>query len=126
QFVEPSNWDSWESSDICSLVLCGCSVASADRPVVILCDNVSAVAAINKLSAKSPRMNRLLRNLAKAWGYSRGLRAYHLPTQDNWLADSLSRQSPRQVEEYLIGASMSQIDMQTVTTNLKMLCCEEP
>ncbi|KAF4650757.1 hypothetical protein FOL47_000878, partial [Perkinsus chesapeaki] len=111
RLVEPSRSTAWESSDICSLellaVLCGCMIATADRPVMILCDNASAVDAVNKLAAKSPRLNSLLKALASSWGYSRGLRAYHLSTEDNWLADILSRWSLRDIREHMTRSKVT-------------------
>ncbi|EER09337.1 hypothetical protein Pmar_PMAR022804, partial [Perkinsus marinus ATCC 50983] len=123
KLVEPINWDRWESGDICSLelsaALCGCAIVPADRPVIILCDNAAAIAAISKLSAKSARMNDLLKSLASAWGYSKGVRAYHLSTDENWLADALSRQSLDEVRKYMVGASMSEVDLGLILDKLE-------
>ncbi|EER11911.1 hypothetical protein Pmar_PMAR003789 [Perkinsus marinus ATCC 50983] len=123
KFVTPHYAERWSSRDIGPLELlasyCACLLAPNDRPTLVLCDNKGAVESINKLSSKSGRMNRIVRELSRVWRYGRGLRAFHLSSKSNWLVDALSRQpSIEAAREYMRGSTMTKVDMAMLLDSL--------
>jgi hypothetical protein len=68
-------------------------LGSANRRVVIYCDNMAAVGAFNKLYSRSPAICSLVRSLAwHTLDFDCTLRVIHTPGVKNVMADALSRQ----------------------------------
>lgn len=97
------------SADICPLELLAAGVGvshalkRSPSSITVLCDNTPTVHAINNNRAGSHRLRQLLHYFSTAWpvgGYV--LRAHHISSDRNSLADFLSRTSHRD-----LGADMS-------------------
>ncbi|KAF4742335.1 hypothetical protein FOZ63_030118 [Perkinsus olseni] len=105
----------WISGDISSLeligALMGASLLPPDSPGLLLCDNISAVNAVNHAAGRAVRMNQIVMTTSQNLAFGRGLKASHIPTKENWLVDKMSRtRSIGEVRKMMEGSSFREVD----------------